>query len=182
MFPLHLSPLYATGYGITSAFLVFRTESRVPSPYFGGIMETLSHCGIVIMSDSHNLSPPPATEGAIETVQFAKPKNPSAAATKLLSTGTRMGHYVIKKYVGGGGMGQVYRATDEALDRDVAIKVLTQQRATDQSTVARFLNEARSAARLNHEHIAQVYFAGETSGIPFIAFEYVEGINVRTMV
>ena len=142
----------------------------------------LPHCGIATMSDSKQLLSPPATEGAAETVQFMQPAESSTVITHLLPTGTRMGHYTIKKYIGGGGMGQVYQATDEALDRDVAIKVLTQQRAGDHGTVARFLNEARSAARLNHEHIAQVYFSGEASGIPFIAFEYVEGINVRTMV
>ena len=134
------------------------------------------------MSDSKDLPPQSVPEGAAETVQFVQPADLPAVAANLLPAGTRMGHYVIKKYIGGGGMGHVYQATDEALDRNVAIKVLTQQRANDQGTVARFLNEARSAARLNHEHIAQVYFAGDTSGIPFIAFEFVEGVNVRTMV
>ena len=132
------------------------------------------------MGDSKHL--PPVADGAVETVQFVQPADSSAIVTNLLPNGARMGHYVIKKFIGGGGMGQVYRATDAALDRDVAVKILTQQRAKDQATVARFLNEARSAARLNHEHIAQVYYAGEESNIPFIAFEFVEGINVRTMV
>jgi len=136
------------------------------------------------MSDSKDLSS--VQEVVLETAQFIQPTDSSSVSTQMLSTGTRMGHYVVKKYIGGGGMGQVYLATDETLDRSVAIKVLTQQRAHDQGTVARFLNEAKSAARLNHEHIAQVYFAGEfaseVSKIPFIAFEYVEGINVRTMV
>ena len=132
------------------------------------------------MSDSEHLQP--LSEGAVETVQFEQPADSSILATYSLPNGTHMGHYVIKKYIGGGGMGQVYRATDAALDRDVAIKILAQQRAKDQATVARFLNEARSAARLNHEHIAQVYYAGEESDTPFIAFEFVEGTNVRTMV
>ena len=79
-------------------------------------------------------------------------------------------------------MGRVYLANDTALDRDVAIKVLNQQRTADVGIVSRFMNEAKSAARLNHEHIAQVYFAGETAGMPFIVFEYVEGTNVRAMV
>jgi serine/threonine protein kinase len=99
-----------------------------------------------------------------------------------LAVGTQLAHYIIKGYIGGGGMGRVYFATDTALDRNVAIKILPKQRANDQGTVARFMNEARSAARLNHEHIAQVYFAGEQTGIPFIAFEYVEGTNVRALV
>ena len=128
------------------------------------------------MSDSDQLPPP------TETMHFVQPADFVAHKTVTISAGTTLGHYVIKKHIGGGGMGQVYLASDEALDRDVAIKVLTPQRSGDQGTVARFMNEARSAARLNHEHIAQVYFAGESRGIPFIAFEYVEGINIRTMV
>jgi len=137
---------------------------------------------ITPMSDPKYPSPPANKDTVSETVQFNQQPDVIISTTDSLPTGTRLGHYVIRKYIGGGGMGRVYLATDAALDRDVAIKVLTEQRASDQSTVARFMNEARSAARLNHEHIAQVYFAGETSGIPFIAFEYVEGINVRTMV
>ncbi|MDD3586040.1 MAG: serine/threonine-protein kinase, partial [Thermoguttaceae bacterium] len=101
---------------------------------------------------------------------------------EALPPGTTLGHFRITQYIGGGGMGRVYEAVDLALDRKVAIKLLPHQRAQDQASVARFLNEARSAARLNHEHIAQVYFCGQESGIPFIAFEYVEGINVRDYV
>ncbi|MDO5565396.1 MAG: serine/threonine-protein kinase, partial [Planctomycetia bacterium] len=101
---------------------------------------------------------------------------------EALPPGTTLGHFRITQYIGGGGMGRVYEAIDLALDRKVAIKLLPHQRAQDQTSVARFLNEARSAARLNHEHIAQVYFCGQESGIPFIAFEYVEGINVRDYV
>lgn len=99
-----------------------------------------------------------------------------------LPIGMTLGHFSITNYIGGGGMGRVYQGLDLALDRKVAIKVLPPQRARDEVSVARFLNEAKSAARLNHEHIAQVYFCGEEKGIPFIAFEYVEGINVRDFV
>lgn len=100
----------------------------------------------------------------------------------FLPKGTVLGHFCIAKFVGGGGMGRVYLGVDQSLDRNVAIKVLQKQRAQDQAAVARFMNEARSAARLNHEHIAQVYYAGQQDDIPFIAFEYVEGVNVRAMV
>ena len=99
-----------------------------------------------------------------------------------LPPGTVLGHFVVTKYIGGGGMGRVYLATDTSLDRKVAIKVLPRQRANDEGVVARFMNEARSAARLNHEHIAQVYFCGDHEGMPFIAFEYVEGTNIRSLV
>ncbi|MDR0522583.1 MAG: serine/threonine protein kinase [Planctomycetaceae bacterium] len=120
---------------------------------------------------------------ASETVQFIPPpQHTEINSNGVLPPGTQLGSFIIRQYIGGGGMGRVYLATDTALDRDVAVKVLPQQKTTDHGIVARFMNEARSAARLNHEHIAQVYFAGEESGIPFIAFEYVEGINVRTMI
>ncbi|MBQ2788882.1 MAG: serine/threonine protein kinase [Thermoguttaceae bacterium] len=99
-----------------------------------------------------------------------------------LKPGATFGHFVVTKYIGGGGMGRVYEGRDTALDRKVAIKVLPRQRAQDVGTVARFLNEAKSAARLNHEHIAQVYFCGEENGVPFIAFEYVYGVNLRDYV
>ena len=110
------------------------------------------------------------------------PLTPEVYASGALPAGTRLGYFVIRSFIGGGGMGRVYLATDTALDRKVALKVLPRQRANDQGTVARFTNEAKSAARLNHEHIAQVYFSGEESGIPFIVFEYVEGTNIRTLV
>ena len=99
-----------------------------------------------------------------------------------LSPGMMLGHFTVTKFIGGGGMGRVYLGFDKSLDRKVAIKVLQRQRAQDQFSVARFMNEARSAARLNHEHIAQVYFAGQQDEIPFIAFEFVEGTNIRTIV
>ncbi|MDR0390302.1 MAG: serine/threonine protein kinase [Planctomycetaceae bacterium] len=103
-------------------------------------------------------------------------------ATGTIPAGTLLGHFMVKNYIGGGGMGRVYLATDTLLDRNVAVKVLPQQRANDQSTVARFMNEAKSAARLNHEHIAQIYFAGAQDGVPFIVFEYVEGVNIRKLI
>ena len=100
----------------------------------------------------------------------------------MLDIGTMLGHFRITKFIGGGGMGRVYEADDTALDRKVAIKVLAEEHTKDKNAVARFLNEAKSAARLNHEHIAQVYFCGQDRGIPFIAFEYVEGENLRSYV
>lgn len=106
----------------------------------------------------------------------------SFSRSGTLRQGTQLAHFVVDKYIGGGGMGRVYLGIDQALDRKVALKVLPMQRAHDRASVARFMNEAKSAARLNHEHIAQVYFAGEQNGIPFIAFEYVQGTNVRTYV
>ncbi len=119
-----------------------------------------------------------STEASPETM----PGGPPILDSNALPPGTMLGHFSVSKYIGGGGMGSVYLGIDKSLDRKVAIKVLQKQRAQDQSSAARFMNEARSAARLNHEHIAQVYFAGQQDDIPFIAFEYVEGTNIRLMV
>ncbi len=79
-------------------------------------------------------------------------------------------------------MGQVYRGEDKRLGRAVAVKVLARDQSSDQDAVRRFLNEARSAARLNHQNIAQVYSAGESDNHPYIVFEYVEGVNLRIMI
>ncbi len=140
------------------------------------------------LPSSEALIPHPSTDLGVSVPSDASssvhqtPLTPEVYASGALPPGTTLGHYVIRSYIGGGGMGRVYLATDSALDRKVAIKVLPRQRANDQGTVARFMNEAKSAARLNHEHIAQVYFAGEQAGIPFIVFEYVEGTNIRALV
>lgn len=101
---------------------------------------------------------------------------------ETFQVGDKLGHFEITRFLGQGGMGRVYEAKDTALDRTVAIKVLHRHQARDEATVARFLNEARLAARLNHEHIAQVYFYGQEKGIPYIAFEFVQGENLRKYV
>jgi serine/threonine protein kinase len=74
-----------------------------------------------------------------------------------LTGGTRLGAYEIRSRIGAGGMGEVYRARDTKLHRDVAIKVLPEAFAADADRVARFLREARTLATLNHPHIAQIY-------------------------
>jgi serine/threonine-protein kinase len=95
--------------------------------------------------------------------------------------GDHLGHFELLDYVGGGGMGRVFRASDTRLARIVALKVLSPDQAADAETVQRFQNEAQSAARLDHENIARVHYVGEDRGIHFIAFEFVEGVNVRVL-
>jgi serine/threonine protein kinase len=96
--------------------------------------------------------------------------------------GERLGHFELLEFVGGGGMGKVFRARDTTLARSVALKILSPEHAADQETVLRFQNEAQSAARLDHENIARVYYVGEDRGLHYIAFEFIEGINVRDLV
>ena len=89
--------------------------------------------------------------------------------------------YRLEEFVGGGGMGAVFRATDVVLNRAVAVKVMARGLDNDE-LVKRFLNEAQSAARLDHDNIARVHYVSCSSGWHFIVFEYVEGINVRDYV
>lgn len=96
--------------------------------------------------------------------------------------GDRLGHYELLEYVGGGGMGRVLRARDTRLGRLVAMKVLLPEQAADQETLLRFHNEAQSTARLDHPNIVRVFHMGEDQGLHYIAFELVEGLNVRRLV
>ena len=96
--------------------------------------------------------------------------------------GTSLGHFEIEAIVGSGGMGTVYRANDTMLSRTVAVKVLIQERRTDDETQRRFQNEAQSAARLDHENIARVYYVGEDQGLHYIVYEFIEGTNIRDLI
>ena len=99
-----------------------------------------------------------------------------------LLEGERLGHYELLEYVGGGGMGAVFRSHDTMLNRTVAVKVLSQEQSSDDETLRRFQNEAQSAARLDHENISRVHYVGEDRGWHYIVFEFIEGINLRDSV
>jgi len=92
-----------------------------------------------------------------------------------LSAGTVLGGYEIVALVGSGGMGEVYRARDVKLRRDVAIKILPEAFLVDPDRVARFEREAHVLAALNHPHIAAIYGLDESNGIRFLVLELVEG-------
>ena len=96
-------------------------------------------------------------------------------APGALSAGSMMADYRIAGKLGSGGMGEVYRATDTKLHRDVAIKVLAPRFAQDSAWISRFQREARVLAALNHPHIAAIYGLEESGGVRAIAMELVEG-------
>ena len=98
-----------------------------------------------------------------------------------LSAGTRLGPYEILSPLGAGGMGEVYRAKDTRLGRDVAIKVLPAALAGDPERLKRFEKEARSASALNHPNIVTVLDIGSTEGTSWIAMERVEGETLRKL-
>ena len=93
----------------------------------------------------------------------------------VLSEGTRLGSYQILSALGAGGMGEVYRARDTRLDRDVAIKILPEAFAADAERVSRFQREARVLASLNHPHIAAIYGLEDAEGVKALVMELVEG-------
>ena len=93
--------------------------------------------------------------------------------------GKKLGHYELIGAIGKGGMATVLKARDTLLDRTVAVKVLPPDMAKENENVLRFHQEARSAARLDHENIARVFYCGEDQNLSFIAFEFIEGKNLR---
>ncbi|MCA9175360.1 MAG: serine/threonine protein kinase [Planctomycetales bacterium] len=95
--------------------------------------------------------------------------------------GEQLGHYRLDEFVGGGGMGAVFRGYDLELNRTVAVKVVP-HKADDQDTFRRFKNEAQSAARLDHDRIARVFNVGSDKNWHYIVFEFIEGVNIRDLV
>jgi serine/threonine protein kinase/Tol biopolymer transport system component len=96
-----------------------------------------------------------------------------------VASGTKLGPYEIVSLLGAGGMGEVYRARDSRLKRDVAIKVLPQSLSRDADRLRRFEQEALATAALNHPNILAVFDIGETEGSPYVVSELLDGENLR---
>jgi predicted ATPase len=103
------------------------------------------------------------------------------AGSSTLSPGTRFGAYEILQQLGAGGMGEVYRARDTRLEREVAIKTLSLELGSQPEALTRFEREARSACALNHPNIVTIYELGHVNGTRYIAMELVHGETVRQM-
>ena len=99
----------------------------------------------------------------------------SAASTEEPSASVRIGDYRIVREIGRGGMGIVYEAVQESLDRRVALKVLPRSLLSDGSGLERFRREARSAARLHHTNIVPIFAVGEEAGLNYYAMQFIDG-------
>src|SRR5262245_13769685 len=127
------------------------------------------------------LPPPDPSDNSPTVISKNRPQMTSAESLFESLQGQRLGHFELLGIIGSGGMARVIQARDLELGRTVALKILPPEMAADPENIARFKQEARSAARLDHENIARVYFCGEDQGLHFIAFEYVEGDDLRTL-
>jgi len=98
-----------------------------------------------------------------------------------LPAGTKLGRYLIRSLIGTGGMGEVYRAHDSRLDRDVAIKLLLADVSSDTDRLMRFEQEARTTSALNHPNILTVFDVGTHEGGPYIVAELLSGEELREL-
>ena len=99
-----------------------------------------------------------------------------------LTSGTKLGPYEIQSSLGAGGMGEVYRARDTRLGRDVALKILPESFAREADRLHRFEQEARAVAALNHPNILAVFDIGESNGAPYLVSELLEGETLRSVI
>ena len=99
----------------------------------------------------------------------------SETGASVLTGGRRLGAYEVRERIGVGGMGEVYRARDTKLGRDVAIKILPRHFTSDPDRLARFEREARVLASLNHPHIGAIYGVEDAEGVRALVLELVDG-------
>ncbi|MFN0245954.1 MAG: protein kinase domain-containing protein [Kofleriaceae bacterium] len=122
-----------------------------------------------------------SVRGTVDVTLSQRAGGSSSSASPGLSAGKQLGHFRIERLLGAGGMGEVYLATDLALDRPVAIKVLPAEMASADRR-ERLVREARAQARISHPHVAHIYFIGEDGGQLYFAMEYVRGTTVAELV
>jgi eukaryotic-like serine/threonine-protein kinase len=135
------------------------------------------------MSSDEKKSPPNRADpnaGAGSTFDLTTPRGPLSYAPPVFQKGTVIGdHYRVIEIIGAGGMGQVLRARDEMLDRDVAVKVLKPATPLTDRVRRRFLTEAKAMARVRHENVVSVYAVGEIGDAPYMVMEFVEGCDLE---
>jgi len=115
----------------------------------------------------------------LETPAVAHVADMIACPTKPLAPGTRFGHYEVVRQLGIGGMGEVYLAKDQRLDRRVAIKILNGEFSRAESNLQRFMQEAKAVSALNHPNILVIHEIGESEGAHYIVNEFIEGRTLR---
>ena len=118
-------------------------------------------------------------ESFMETPAVATVADLIQAETKKLETGKCFGHYEVIEQIGAGGMGEVYLAQDNKLDRKVAVKILNKEFSQDESNLRRFIQEAKAASALNHPNILVIHEIGEADDANYIVSELIKGKTLR---
>ena len=139
--------------------------------------ERTNRCGA---TSSHYSRQPRARGVSRRDRRWSGWRRAMAADGWSLRPGERLGPYTVRELLGAGAVGEVWRATDERLNRDVAIKLLRPHLSSDPQRARRFAEEARTAGSLNHPNILSVHDVAEHGGVPFIVSEYVDGESLRT--
>src|SRR5204863_5256859 len=115
------------------------------------------------------------------TTRCRKARSTEGRRAVTIAAGSRLGAYEILSALGAGGMGEVYRARDPRLGREVALKVLPPELAENADRLSRFEQEARSASALNHPNIVTVHDIGRSDSTSYIAMELVDGRTLREL-
>ena len=121
-------------------------------------------------------------DAALKAVSQAPSGAENGKQAHILKAGTPLGGYRIETLIGVGGMGQVYRATQVSMSRQVALKVLLSRYAKNPRFRERFLREARAAGRLHHPNLIAVHDVGEADGLLFFSMELVEGTSIKQLI
>lgn len=122
-----------------------------------------------------------SSESFLETPAVAGAEDPVGGNAPGLDAGYCLGHYKIIEQLGSGGMGEVYLAHDQKLDRLVAVKILNDKFSDDASNLARFRREAKAASALNHPNILIIHEIGEAGGAHYIVSEFIKGKTLREL-
>lgn len=156
---------------------MLRSDSSVDEPALSGRETVINPAGKPLTIPSTVMVPSSELHQ-----RLFPPLHDSNSGSVADPSGITLEHFRIEQRIGSGGMGAVFRAVDLRLQRQVALKILAPGQAFDEAAVKRFRNEARAAARLDHENIARVYYIGEDNGLHFIAFEFITGSTIRDLI
>jgi serine/threonine-protein kinase len=150
-----------------------------------GVLERLAGGGGTYAEQARRLSRPESNASDLESIiaRILEPASQEFAALFTPTPGSaglgRLGHYVVLEMIGRGGMGVVFRAHDETLNRVVAVKLLSAAPANNAPARQRFLREARAAAAVRDEHVISVYAVDEVNGTPYLVMEYIRGQSLE---